>query len=59
VRQDGIFELDVAELEVKGSLLPFREERLTLFNAELFDTAERVTELLLAIFVDIAELLIS
>jgi hypothetical protein len=79
VREDGIFKVDTAELEVRDALLAFkeerladsvpelderamvlgREERLTIFDVELVDTAERVTELLLAIFVDIVELLIS
>jgi uncharacterized small protein (DUF1192 family) len=35
------------------------EERLTLFDIELVDTAERITELLLAIFVVMVELLVS
>lgn len=48
----------VPELDERVMVLG-REERLTLFDAKVVDTAERVTELLLAILEIVVELLVS
>lgn len=57
-REDRLVE-SVPELDERIMMVLGREDRLTLFDIELVDTAERVTELLLAIFVVPVELLVS
>lgn len=57
-REDRLVE-SVPELDERIMMVLGSEERLTLFDIELVDTAERVTELLLAIFVVPVELLVS